>query len=95
MFNKLTALEKQSNRNTQYARKESAELHSVPTNIPDKQLEGMVLSMLNDIKPPEEPAYTSTDIYACHRLRKREQVIIKFTHHKHMCAVMNRRSLLK
>ena len=95
LMKKIVDIERQSNHNAQYSRKESAEIHGMPLDIPDNRLEQKVISLLNEIKPADEAVYTAVDIEACHRLKKKDHVIIKFAHRKRMRAVMNRRGQLK
>ena len=50
LVKKVIELEKASNNNAQYARKETIELRGFDPNINDKEIEGKVLHIINSIK---------------------------------------------
>ena len=94
LSDRLQRLEKNQNLNSQYLRKETIEIHKFPKDFPDKKIEAKVLEMLNEVKEEEEAPFTAADFHACHRLAKKDRVIVKLTHRKRMRAVIKSRSKL-
>ena len=96
LADRLLRLEKENNRNSQYTRKETIELHRFPDveQVPNKDLEEKVLSILNNIKDEHDDVYTATDFHACHRLVQKDRVIVKLTHRKRMRAIVKSRGKL-
>ena len=92
---KLSNVEKQANRNSQYSRRETLEIHGIPESISDNDLEKTVIGIFNNIKEADEPAIVASNIHACHRMEKKDRVIIKFLHRKDARRVSNNRRKLK
>ena len=71
--------------NAQYHRRESVEVNPVPPSISDEELELNICKALSltghEVKPD--------DLQACHRLKKKESVIVKFK-----CKKLKRRVLV-
>ena len=88
---RLVRVERNTNLNSQYLRKETLELHKFPENIKDGDLENKVVEILNETKEPEDPPYTPMDFHACHRLANRKRVIVKMTHRKKLRAIVKSR----
>ena len=84
-------LEQSSLDNAQYLRTEMTEISSVPLEVSNNELEGLVCKALsltgNEVYPD--------DLEACHRLRKKENVIIKFKSRKLKYKVINNRKIMK
>ena len=70
----VVQLERNTVRNAQYHRRESVEVNPVPPSINDEELEVNICKALSltghEVKPD--------DLQACHRLKKKESVIVKF-----------------
>ena len=62
----------------QYLRREMIEINLVPEDIQDTQLEESICQALSLTGTP----VTAGDLEACHRMRGRDQVIIKFSSRK-------------
>ena len=88
----LDRVERTALRNSQYARRESLELHGVPVSFND-DLEGKVLSLINAIAPAAK--VKSKDVQAVHRLQNKDNVIIKFISRKKKHNAIIKRSQLK
>ena len=71
---RVVQLEKNAITNAQYHRRESVEVNPIPPSISDEELELNIYEALsltgNEVKP--------NDLQACHRLKKKESVIVKF-----------------
>ena len=93
---RLPRLEKNTNMNSQYLRKETIEIHKFPAPevIPDNEVENKVLEILNTINGEDDDQYTAADFHACHRLKQKGRVIVKMTHRKRMRAVVKSRTKL-
>ena len=85
---RVVQLERNAVTNAQYHRRESVEVNPVPPSISDEELELNIckaLSLLSltghEVKPD--------DLEACHRLKKKESVIVKFK-----CRKLKRRVLV-
>ena len=77
-------LEKEVSRLDQYGRRENIELAGLPSKIPDRELEYVVINILKHIGLNNIQPY---DIAACHRLRSTDKfgnknVIIRFINRK-------------
>ena len=92
LLEQLSRVERSSLRNSQYARRESLELHGVPKSWKDKDLEGKVIALVNDIAP--EVNVKSEDVQAVHRLKNKKNVIIKFISRKKKHGAICRRGEL-
>jgi len=94
LMNQLSNVERTTISNSQYARRESLELHGVPESFDDDSgLEANVISLLNEIAP--EADVKEDDLQAVHRLRKKQNVIIKFSSRKKKHAVLVKNGKLK
>ena len=71
---KVVELEKKTTRNSQYARNRQLEIHRVPTSIPDNELKEKVCLALS----LTGVAVKSAEIDKCHRLKRKETVILEF-----------------
>ena len=90
----LTVVERTSISNAQYARRESLELHGVPAAFDEGSgLEAKVINLMNDIAP--EAHIVPADVQAIHRLKKRDNVIIKFVSRKKKQHVITKRASLR
>ena len=71
---RVVQLERNAVTNAQYHRQESVEVNPVPPSISDEELELNICQALSltghEVKPD--------DLQACHRLKKKESVIVKF-----------------
>ena len=71
---RVVQLERNAVTNAQYHRRESVEVNPIPPSISDEELELNIYEALsltgNEVKP--------NDLQACHRLKKKESVIVKF-----------------
>ena len=74
LLERITQLERNNLNNAQYNRKETLEINPVPSDIADDVLEQSVCQALSLTGISVEP----DDLQACHRMRKKDQVIIKF-----------------
>ena len=88
---RITELERKVSASQQYSRRDSIELAGVPESIENKNLESWAIKALGAIGTKVK----SSDIHACHRLYKKEQVIIKFVNRKHAIDSLKNRSKLK
>ena len=70
---RVVQLERNAVTNAQYHRRESVEVNPVPPSISDEELEVNICKALSlaghEVKPD--------DLQACHRLKKKESVIVK------------------
>ena len=74
LLERITQLECNNLNNTQYNRRETLEINPVPSDIADDVLEQSVCHALSLTGISVEP----DDLQACHHMRKRDRVIIKF-----------------
>ena len=63
---------------SQYLRREMIEINLVPEDIQDSQLEESICQALSLSGTP----VSAGDLEACHRMRRRDQVIVKFSSRK-------------
>ena len=88
---RVQLLERSHLQSLQYNRRESIEIHGVPQAIRNDKLETYCLDLLQDIGCGE---IKEKDVHACHRMRKKENTIIRFVNRKHAdLALHNRRKL--
>ena len=85
-------MEQSSLDNAQYLRREIIEMSPVPLEVSSNELEGLVCKALsltgNEVHP--------NDLEACHCLKKKENVIIKFKSRKlKKYKVVNNRKIMK
>ena len=99
LVKKLILVERTSNGNAQYARKETIEFHGFNPDTSVKEVEGKVLNIINSITTNDNDntteIYTPQDIQACHKLKDKTKIICKFVSRKRMRNVVNNRKKLK
>ena len=91
LHKEITDLEWSSLDNAQYLRREKIEISPVSLEVSSNELEGLVskgLSLTGNKVYPD-------DLEACHRLKKKENVIIKFKSRKLKYKVINNRNIMK
>ena len=94
LLEQLHTVERDTISNSQYARRETLELHGVPESFDEGPgLEANVIGLINDVAP--EANITPGDLQAVHRLKKKTNVIIKFSSRKKKHAVITQRKNLK
>ena len=94
LMSQLHTVERDTISNSQYARRESLELHGVPESFDNGPgLEANVISLINDIAPDAD--ITPDDLQAVHRLKTKRNVIVKFASRKKKHAVITKRKNLK
>ena len=76
----------------QYNRRESIEIHGVPQSIQNDKLENYCLGVLGDIGCG---VIKDKDVHACHRMRNKENTIIRFANRKHADLALHHRKKLK
>ena len=88
---RITQLERNNLNNAQYNRRETLKINSVPSDIADDVLEQSVCQALSLtgilIKP--------YDLQACHRMRNKDQIIIKFKCRKQKHRDLSNRNTLQ
>ena len=87
----LVFLEKNLDKLNQYGRRENIELSGIPSNIPQKELENVVIDILRYIGLEDLESY---DISGCHRIH-RSNVIVRFVNRKHAIQSLQNRKYLK
>lgn len=90
LLSRIESLERQTNANAQYSRRECLEISGVPASIEDDDLEDKVIEILSTINVTVD----SSQIEACHRL-KNDRTIIKFCSRKTCHNVLKNRKKLK
>lgn len=94
LLRQLTAVERIGISNAQYVRRETLELHGVPAAFDEGAgLEAKVIDLMNTIAP--EAKIVPADVQAIHRLKKKENVIIKFVSRKKKQQVIIKRARLR
>ena len=71
---RIVQLERNAVNNAQYHQGESIEINPVPASISNEELEDNVCKALS----PKGHKFIPDDLQACHRLKKKEIVIVKF-----------------
>ena len=90
LLERLTQLERNNLKNAQYNRRESLEINPVSCDIVDDVLEQSVCQALSLTGISVEP----DNLHPCHRMRKKDRVIIKFKCRKQKHRVfLNRKTL--
>ena len=90
LLKRVVDLERQTNANSQYSRRECLEISGIPKKVDDDNLEAKVCEIFSSID-----VEVSTDrVEACHRL-KNNRTIIKFSNRKDCVKVLKNRSKLK
>ena len=74
LLERITQLERNNLNNAQYNRRETLEINPVPSDIADDVLEQSVCQALSLTGTSVE----LDDLQACHRMRKKDRIIIKF-----------------
>ena len=87
----ITQLECNNLNNAQYTRRETLEINRVPSDIADDVLEQSVCQALSLIEIPVKP----DDLQACHCMRTKDRVIIKFNCRKQKHRVLSNRKTLQ
>ena len=95
LLKKLIDVERISYSNAQYSRKESIELSGFDPSIPNEEIEGKVVNLLNFLKDDQESPYSKDDIQACHKVKNPKNVICKFVKRRRMRQVVNNRKKVK
>ena len=91
LLERLIRLEHNSLNNAQYNRRETLEINPVPSDIADDVLEQSVCQALSLTGISAEP----DDLQTCHRMRKKDRVIIKFKCRKQKHRVLSNRKTLQ
>ena len=89
---RVLMLEKTIVRSLQYQRRENVEIHGMPETINDKELEGKCLNIFQDIGCGE---IKPSQVHACHRLKNKKNVIIRFVNRKNANNVLHNKAKLK
>ena len=90
LLERITQLERNNLNNAQYTRRETLKINPVPSDIADDVLEQSVCQALSLTGISVEP----DDLQACHRMRKKDRIIIKFKCRKQKHHVLlNRKTL--
>ena len=84
-------MERNAVNNAQYHRRESLEINSVPTSISDEVLESNICKALSLTGHEVTP----DNLQACHHLKKKETVIVKFKCRKHKRRILKNRKNLR
>ena len=87
LVERITQLERNNLNNAQYTRRETLEINPVPSDIADDVLEQSVCQYGISAEPD--------DLQACHRMRKKDRVIIKFKCRKQKHGVLISRKTLQ
>ena len=90
LLERITQLERNNLNNPQYNRRETLKINPVPSDIADDILKQSVCQALTLSGISVEP----DNLQACHRMRKKDQVIIKFKCRKQEhCVLLNCKTL--
>ena len=81
---RIIQLERNAVNNAQYHRRESIEISPVPASISNEKLEDNICKALSLTDHEVIP----DDLQACHRLKKKEIVIVKFKSRKQKCKIL-------
>ena len=90
LLKRITNLERNALNNAQYVRRETIE-NPIPQSIPNTDLENKVCLALSFTGT----TVTSDDLQACHRMKKKKKVIVKFKDRKQRNKVIFSRKELK
>ena len=90
LIKRIESLERQTNANSQYSRRECLEISGIPKSVANDDLESKVCEILSDIGV----IINENRIEACHRL-KNDRTIIKFSSRKDCVNTLKNRSKLK
>ena len=78
LLKRITNLERDAVNNAQYVRRETIEINPIPQSIPNTDLENKVCEALS----LTGTTVTPDDLQACHRMKNKEKVIVKFKDRK-------------
>ena len=78
LLKRITNLERNALNNAQYVRRETIEINPIPQSIPNTDLENKVCQALS----LTGTTVTPDDLQACHRMKNKEKVIVKFKDRK-------------
>ena len=90
LMDRIISLERHQLNTSQYQRREMIEINPVPLDIDNNVLEDSVCQALSLTGVTVNP----NDIQACHRMKKKDRVIVKFSNRKLKQNVMKNRKLL-
>jgi len=85
-------LQKELYASQQYSRRECVEIVGIDKEIKDDDIEEKICEILEQINVDVD---AEADIQACHRVRKKGTVIVKFTNRKTVGAIFKNKSALK
>ena len=88
---RVIKLEREVYVSQQYSRRECLEFTGIPSDVDNKDLEGKVCEILQAIDVNVNP----DDLEACHRLKKKERTIVKFSNRKTCLNALKNRKRLK
>ena len=74
LLKRITNLERNALNNAQYVRRETIEINPIPLSIPNTDLENKVCQALS----LTGTTVTPDDLQACHHMKNKQKVIIKF-----------------
>ena len=93
LLDQLQRVERETASNAQYSRRETLEFHGIPSSFDDgRGLEANIVQLIKDFAPAAN--VSADDLHAVHRLKKKENVIVKFTNRKKSHAVITKRKAL-
>ena len=91
LLKRITNLERNALNNAKYVRRETIEINPIPQSIPNTDLENKVCQALS----LTGTTVTPDDLQACHRMKNKEKVIVKFKDRKQRNKVIFSRKELK
>ena len=91
LLKQITNLERNALNNTQYVRRETIEINPIPQSVPNTDLENKVCLALSLTGTTVRP----DDLQACHCMKNKEKVIVKFKDRKQRNKVTFSRKELK
>ena len=91
LLKRITNLERNALNNAKYVRRETIEINPIPQSIPNTDLENKVCLALS----LTGTTVTRDDLQACHRMKNKEKVIVKFKDRKQRNKVIFSRKELK
>ena len=91
LLKQITNLERNALNNAQSVRRENIEVNPIPQSIPNTDLENKVCQALS----LTGTTVTPDDLQACHRMKNKEKVIVKFKDRKQRNKVIFSRKELK
>ena len=93
--NRVVILESNHNDLAQYGRRNNVVFSGIPENVPNNNLESLVISVLSDITVQVKPR----DIEACHRIgkptSKTQKTIVRFVNRKNCEKVLANKKTLE